>query len=221
DGGTRFRIFCRGEYFAQVTLRIPGPHNVMNALAAAALCHELGVAPDDVREGLWEFRGVRRRFENVGSWRGRVLIDDYAHHPTAVRAVLDAARRQFPGRKIWCAFQPHQISRTQALLPEFAKSLALADAVLIVPVYSARERLEESDPAASSSRGAAETASDLAEAVNSQGVPARFLPSLDLLAEAVDDDTRPSDIVVTMGAGDIDRVHHEFSRRLRRHHAAG
>ncbi|HEX6986489.1 MAG TPA: cyanophycin synthetase, partial [Planctomycetaceae bacterium] len=223
-----FRVFCRGEYLAEMTLRVPGPHNVMNALAAAALCHELGVPPHDLREGLWEFRGVRRRFEAVGTWRGRLLIDDYAHHPTAVRAVLEATRTQHPGRRVCCAFQPHQVSRTVALLPEFAASLALADAVLVAPVYAAREgeppglpRRDGGGEPRRSPDSPAEVASDLVEAIASKGTPARLLPSLDLLAEAVDHDTRPGDVLVTMGAGDIDRVHHEFSRRLRRHHAAG
>jgi UDP-N-acetylmuramate--alanine ligase len=217
DGGTRFRIFCRGEYLTQVTLRVPGPHNVTNALAAAALCHELGVSPYDIREGLWEFRGVRRRFEPVGTWRGRVLIDDYAHHPTAVRAVLEATRRLYPDRRLCCAFQPHQVSRTAALLPEFAAALALADLVLLAPIFTARETFGgeggESAPTT--------VAEKLAAGVNAKGVTARLLSSLDLLADAVDHDTRPGDVLVTMGAGDIDRVHHEFSRRLRRHHAAG
>lgn len=217
EGGTRFRIFCRGEYLTQVTLRVPGPHNVANALAAAALCHELGASPYDIREGLWEFRGVRRRFESVGTWRGRVLIDDYAHHPTAVRAVFEATRQVYPDRRVCCAFQPHQVSRTSALLADFASALALADLVLLAPIFTARETFAgeeaESAPAA--------VAEELSAAVNATGVTARLLPSLDLLADAVDHDTRPGDVLVTMGAGDIDRVHHEFSRRLRRHHAAG
>lgn len=227
DQGTRFRAFCRGEYLAEITLRIPGTHNVMNALAAAALCHELGVDPYEIREGLWEFQGVRRRFEAVGSWRGRMLIDDYAHHPTAVRAVLETTRRQYPGRRIWCAFQPHQVGRTRAMLPEFAKSLTLADSVLILPVYAARERtgLDGSTaaetPAEVDIPAEIQASTELADAVRSLNVAARFLPSLDLLVEAVDDETRPGDVLVTMGAGDIDRVHHEFSRRLHRNHAAG
>lgn len=217
EGGTRFRVFRRGEYLAEMTLRVPGVHNVTNALAAAALCCELGVAPYDIREGLWEFRGIRRRFESVGTWRGRVLIDDYAHHPTAVRTVLEAARQQFPGRSVCCAFQPHQVSRTVALLPEFAASLALADRVLLAPIYAAREPSggEAGAPDAS------ETLRRLADAVAATGRPVRRLPSLDDLPDAVDHDTRPGDVLVTMGAGDIDRVHHEFSRRLRRNHAAG
>jgi len=223
EGGTRFRLFCRGDYLAQITLRIPGLHNVRNAIAAAAMCHELGVSSHDLREGLWEFRGIKRRFEPAGSWRGRLLIDDYAHHPTAIRAVLETARQEHGGRRpVWCVFQPHQVSRTLALKSQFAESLALADGVLIVPIYAAREPVlatEGSEPLGT--RDADAIASELAEMVTAKGTPARFLPSLDLLPSAVDHDTRPGDVVITMGAGDIDRVHHEFSRRLRRYHAAG
>lgn len=221
EGGTRFRLFCRGEYLAQISLRVPGLHNVMNAVAAAAMCHELGASPHDLREGLWDFRGVKRRFEAVGSWRGRALIDDYAHHPTAVRAVIEAARQEYPGRQIWCAFQPHQVSRTVALLPEFASSLALADGVIVVPIFAARETtIADASAEAIMPKGEV-VASELAQAIASKGTPARYLPSLDLLADAVDHDTRPGDVLMTMGAGDIDRVHHEFSRRLRRNHAVG
>lgn len=223
EGGTRFRLFCRGEYLAQITLRIPGLHNVQNAVAAAAMCHELGVASHDLREGLSEFCGVKRRFEAVGSWRGRLLIDDYAHHPTAIRAVLETARHEHGGRRpIWCAFQPHQVSRTVALKSEFAKSLTLADGVLIVPIFTARETaLGPAGVESSAAIDANAIASELAEMVAAMGTPARFLRSLDQLPSAVDHDTRPGDVLITMGAGDIDRVHHEFSRRLRRYHAAG
>lgn len=220
ETGTRFRIFRQGDYLAEMTLRIPGPHNVMNALAATALCCELGVDPREVRDGLWDFPGIRRRFEPVGMWRGRLLIDDYAHHPTAIRTVIEAARIQHPGRRIWCAFQPHQLSRTIALADEFCDALALADGALIVPIYAARE-VAADEASAVKNFHAIEVASKLASSVAATGIAARYLPSLDLLADAVDHDTRPGDVLITMGAGDIDRVHHEFSRRLCRNHAAG
>jgi UDP-N-acetylmuramate--alanine ligase len=221
DGGTRFRLFCRGAYLAQITLSIPGRHNVMNAVAAAAMCHELGVSAPCLRDALGEFRGVKRRFESVGSWRGRLLVDDFAHHPTAIRAVLETARSAYPGRKIWCAFQPHQVSRTLALHSEFAASLSLADGVLILPIYAAREASQGEASGEPHTGSADAIASELAESIAAAGLPARFLPSLDLLPDAVDHDTRPGDVLITMGAGDIDRVHYEFSRRLRRHRAAG
>ena len=225
-GGSRFRVFHAGEFLAEVTLRVGGKHNVANALAATALCRELGLSASEIRDGLWEFTGIRRRFEMAGSWRGRTLVDDYAHHPTAVRAVLDACREQFPGRRICCVFQPHQVSRTTALIDSFAESLTRADATLVLPVFRAREDGLVPEPAVPgltvpSDDHAVTLSRRLAKMVSSAGRPAEFLPSLDLVPDAVDHVSRPGDVLVTLGAGDIDRVHHEFSRRLRRHHAAG
>ncbi len=207
--GTRFRIFYREKYFTEATLPIPGKHNVVNALAAAAISHRLGVDAKDVRESLREFRGIRRRFERVGSWRGVTLIDDFAHHPTAVKATLRTAREQFAQRRIWCVFQPHQGSRIVNLMDEFAESLTLADKVVIAPIYAAREH---------SGVEAGQLEKELCERAISQGVDCRFVPSLDRMIATLEDETRPGDVLITMGAGDIDRVQHEFTRRLQRDH---
>ena len=207
--GTRFHIFRRGEHFAEITLRIPGEHNVLNALAAAALCSMAGATPAEIREGLNAFSGIKRRLETIGTWRGITIIDDYAHHPTAVRASLETIRRQFPERRIWCVFQPHQVSRTQALMADFATSFQAADAVLIVPVFAARETVRQ-EPA--------ETARELAARIDANGVPARFCSALDQSISTLDDDLRPGDVLVTMGAGDIGQVHYAFTQRLQRHY---
>jgi UDP-N-acetylmuramate--alanine ligase len=211
-GGTRFRTFYRGAFITEIFLQVPGVHNVLNALAATALCSRLGVSAADIRESLAEFRGVRRRFEIVGTYRGTTLIDDYAHHPTAVRATLATAREQFPARKIWCVFQPHQVSRVRALLDDFAASFTLADELLVAPVFAARESAGDEALLASA---------ELASGVSKCGCPARFLPSLDRIVATLEDEARPGDVVVIMGAGDIDRVHHELTGRVRRHRAAG
>lgn len=211
-GGLRFRIFRRGDYFTEVTLPIPGTHNVLNALAAAALSYAAGATAGDVRESLREFAGIRRRFEYVGSWRGITLIDDYAHHPTAVRTTLQAAREEFGPRRIWCVFQPHQVSRTLALMDEFARSFASADRVLIAPVYAAREAVDREPEAVSA---------ELARRIGACGTDARFHPSLDQIVVTLDDEAQPGDVLVTMGAGDVGRVQHEFTRRLQRHRSAG
>lgn len=207
----RFRVFRRGEFFVEIELRTPGEHNVNNALAAVALSYYCGASPERIRESLQGFRGVRRRFERVGSWRGVQLVDDYAHHPTAVRAALRTAREDFGRRRIWCAFQPHQISRTRALLKEFADSFSAADEILIAPVFAAREDVTE-EPVL--------LAEELTSRVVSQGGAARFCPSLDRIISTLEDEARPGDVLVTMGAGDINRVHDEFTRRLRRYHTA-
>ncbi|NOX53937.1 MAG: UDP-N-acetylmuramate--L-alanine ligase [Planctomycetes bacterium] len=208
ERGTRFRIFHQGGFFAEVSLAVPGEHNVANALAAAALAHHAGVDAEAVREGLAEFRGLRRRFEVVGSWRGVTLIDDYAHHPTSVRATLLTARAQFGRRRLWCVFQPHQASRTRHLMHEFAESLAAADRVLLVPVYMARE--EPSDEAGRLSRA-------LADHATHNGTGARFVSSLDQAIATLEDEALPGDVVITMGAGDITRIPHEFTGRVQRH----
>ncbi|MCA9115645.1 MAG: UDP-N-acetylmuramate--L-alanine ligase [Planctomycetaceae bacterium] len=210
--GTRFRTFHKGDYFTEVFLPMRGSHNVANALAAMALCHRAGVDPAGAREALAEFPGVRRRYEAVGSYRGMTLIDDYAHHPTEVLATLKTARATAGKRKLWCVFQPHQVSRTESLMDDFAASFGAADEVVIAPVFAARESTE-TDVLAPSAR--------LAEGICRNGIHARSCNSLDHIVATLDHDARPGDVVVTMGAGDIDRVHHEFSRRLRRNHPQG
>jgi UDP-N-acetylmuramate--alanine ligase len=211
DTGTRFRVFHRGQYFSEFLLQIPGRHNVMNALAAIALSYDTGASVADIRECLPEFRGIRRRFEYVGSWRGITLVDDYAHHPTAVRATLGTAREQFGRRRIWCAFQPHQVSRTLALLDEFAASFREADEILVSPIHAARENLHD-EPETVARR--------LVDRLVANGCRARFRLSLDQMVATLEDEALPGDVLMTMGAGNIDRVHHEFTRRLQRNHAA-
>ncbi len=209
--GLRFRVYHQSHFFSEISLQIPGRHNVLNALAAAALCHEIGVSPRDIRECLQEFRGIRRRFEFVGQWRGVTLIDDYAHHPTAVQATLETARGIFGSRRIWCAFQPHQVSRTTALMDDFAASFADADEVLLAPVFAAREQVAAEPLTVSAT---------LAEKIGARGESAKFCESLDQLIAALEDGLRPGDVLITMGAGNIDRVHHAFARRIPRHSAA-
>ncbi len=211
DEGQRFRIFHQGDFFAEIMIRLPGRHSVWNALAAAALSFSAGADVAAIKEALTEFTGIRRRFDRIGSWRGITLIDDYAHHPTAVAATLQAAREEFGDRKIWCAFQPHQVSRTTALMDEFAESLTLADVVLLPPIYAARERLT-SEPYLVAQR--------LARAVNDKGGDARFVPALDRIVSTIEDEAAPGDVLLTMGAGDIDQVQYEFTRRLSRDHTA-
>jgi len=210
--GSRFRLFRRGQYVTEILLNVPGRHNVLNALAAAALCAELGVPTAAIRSSLSDFAGLKRRFDVLGSWRGVTLIDDYAHHPTAVATTLQTARELYGRRRIWAAFQPHQVSRTRALMPDFARSFRLADQAVIAPVYAARETVSD-EPL--------QLAEELAAQINDFGPPALACSSLDQLAEVLDDGLRPGDVLLTMGAGDIHRIHYACSRRIQRHSAAG
>jgi UDP-N-acetylmuramate--alanine ligase len=206
--GLHFRVFYGDRFFTEVNLRVPGRHNVLNAIATVAMCHHLGVPANAIRDALHEFRGTKRRFEVCGSWNGVTLVDDYAHHPTAVKATLQTAREQFPGRRLLCAFQPHQESRTRALLTDFAESLEEASEVFLAPIFTAREE---------GSTAAEGTNAELSERIASTGQSVRLLPSLDRLIDELDDSARPGDVLITMGAGDINRIQHELTRRLQRH----
>ncbi len=210
--GISFDLLCgatklagSGNLWGRIQLRLHGEHNVENALAAAALCAEMGISPRSIIAGLGSFGGVKRRFEVVGEADGLLLLDDYAHHPTAVRATLQTARRVYGDRRIWCAFQPHQVSRTLALMDDFAASFDNCDELLVVPVFAARENVTEEPQRVSR---------ELADRVAARGRNARYVESLDQIITTVDDAARPGDVLIAMGAGDIDRIHHERIRRI-------
>lgn len=209
--GWRFRVFHQSMFFGEFDLPLPGRHQVLNALAAIAMSRTLGARRRDIAEGIRSFPGVVRRFERIGSWKGITLIDDYAHHPTAIRSTLKTARERYGKRRVWCAFQPHQISRTRSLLPDFARSLCVADQVLVAPIYAARENA--SDDCIRLSR-------EIADRVTRSGMSARFVESLDEITATIETEARPGDVFVTLGAGDIDRIAYEFNLRLQRHRAS-
>jgi UDP-N-acetylmuramate--alanine ligase len=175
-------------------LRVPGRHNLLNATAAAAMAIELGVPEGVVREALGEFTGAHRRFELVGEWRGARLYDDYGHHPTEIRATLQAARELKP-KRLLLVFQPHRYTRLKGLLDEFAGSFGGADQVIITEVYAAGE-----EPNGVSGR-------QLAEKVPG----ARFAPHFDTLKDDLFSLVEPGDLVLFMGAGDIWKVPHELA----------
>ncbi len=184
--------FCKQEWGA-VETRLPGAHNVSNYLGAIAVGHILGLRADDVRTALSEFRGVCRRFELVGEAAGVRVMDDYAHHPTEIRATLAAARERFPGRRIVCLFQPHTYSRTTYLLDGFRTCFKDCDVLLIADTYAARE-----EPSAGMN------AADLAREVASPS--ARHTGSVSDSAGAAVTVLQPGDVFFTMGAGDVDKA---------------
>jgi UDP-N-acetylmuramate--alanine ligase len=211
-GRYRFRVFRDGDYVTTFSLQVPGKHNVENALAATAIAWSQGVRPSVVREAIEEFRGCGRRFEFRGIWRGVTLIDDYAHHPSEIQATLRATREMFPNRRIWCLFQPHQLSRTRALFDQFSHSFGDADRVVIADIYTAREQLSEL---------AKKTALQLATAITENGGDARQLADAGSIIAYLEANLEPADVLVVMGAGDIGKVADAFARRLSRHRQAG
>ncbi len=182
-----------------VDLNVPGRHNVLNALAALAACRAAGVELADAASALAEFAGTGRRFEDRGpTATGARVFDDYAHHPTEVRATLEAARTLGAARLVAC-FQPHLYSRTRELARDFGRALALADLVVVVDIYPARERPEDF-PGVSGLLVAQATA-DAAG-----GRPVWWLPSMAAAADRLQRALSEGDVLLTLGAGDVDRL---------------
>lgn len=204
EGYYRFDLVADGRTVSDLGLGMPGRHNVENAMAAATVALRLGVSPEDLRTGLASFRGVARRFDVHIRGPQVVYIDDYAHHPAELDACIASVRELYPGRRITGIFQPHLFSRTRDLAPEFARSLAALDSLLLLDIYPARE---EPVPGIDSAW--------LLEQVplEDKALAARAaLPALLL-------DRRP-EVVLTLGAGDIDRLVPEIQRTLNQLQAA-
>ncbi len=194
-GGAGFEVSYNGRRVIRAESALPGRHNVANALAAFAAAHVLGVGPETVAAVLKGFSGVGRRFEPVGTFRGVPVLSDYAHHPTEVRATVEAARAAFPDRRLVVVFQPHTFSRTRALFGEFVEALGTVDVLVLCEVYPAREEYRPGDP----------TAQTLLSALADR-LPGRayYLPDLGGLEGLLGPIVRPADLILVMGAGDVD-----------------
>lgn len=194
QGLPSFKI-CNGEnVVANVKLKIPGEHNIQNALAAAACTHTLGVDGSDIENTLNEFSGINRRFDIVGMIGGSVkLVDDYAHHPTEIEATLDAAKKMKHNR-LWCLFQPHTYTRTKALFNDFAPALSKADIIVMNEIYAARE-ININKLSAKS------IVEDIKKRFPEKEV--YFFEDMEDMAGFVYENLKINDLVITMGAGDI------------------
>lgn len=197
DGGSAFDVLWAGAKASAVELGVPGWHNVSNALACIAVCSWLGLAVDDISAGLGSFSAVRRRFEIKGLRNGVLVVDDYAHHPSEIKATLQAARQNYPGRRLWCVFQPHTYSRTKSLLGEFADSLAYADETIVTGIYAARE----TDTLGISGE-------DIVKSM--PGRNAMYLPDLTSVSDFLEGQLQSGDVLLTLGAGDVWKVAEEF-----------
>jgi UDP-N-acetylmuramate--alanine ligase len=200
-GRMKFRARREGAAPLEVTLNLPGRHNVLNALAAIAVAGELGIKDQAILKALADFHGVGRRFQRYGDiplagGGAFTLIDDYGHHPAEMAATLEAARGAFPGRRIMLAFQPHRYSRTRDLFEDFVKVLSTADALLLADVY----------PAGEAPIVAADGRS-LARALRvAGGVEPVFVEDIAEMPDAIRRMAQDGDVVVTMGAGSIGNV---------------
>ncbi|MBQ7429560.1 MAG: UDP-N-acetylmuramate--L-alanine ligase [Butyrivibrio sp.] len=189
-----FTINRKNKAPIQIKLSVPGEHNVYNAIAAVAACDLMGVDPEYMIKALREFTGTNRRFEHKGVVDGVTIVDDYAHHPTEIKATLSAAQN-YPHKTLWCVFQPHTYTRTKALMHEFAEALSLADKVVLADIYAARE----TDHLGISSR-------TLQEEIKSLGHDCYYFPSFEEIEKFLLQNCTKDDLLITMGAGDVVKI---------------
>ena len=187
------RITHKGKVLGDLVLTIPGEHNLLNASAALAAAHALGVGLPEVLAGLTEFSGSRRRFELKGIANNVKVIDDYGHHPTEVRVTLETARRFAAGGKVFVVFQPHRFTRTQMFAREFAEALDLADQIYLLEIYAASEP-------------SIQGVSSLLIAQNRDSLKFHYQPSMIEVIEEVSKAVTPGDVVLTLGAGDVNSL---------------
>jgi UDP-N-acetylmuramate--alanine ligase len=197
--GTSFSLWEGGRRAGDVELPVPGEHNVLNALAALGACAASGCPLETAARALSSFTPAARRFEPKGERNGALVFDDYAHHPTEVRATLQAARALEP-KRLLAAFQPHLYSRTLHLHREFGRALAEADEVVVLDVYAAREK-PEGELAGVTGKLVADAAADFAA-----GRPVWWLPTIEEAERVLAGQLEPGDLLVTLGAGDVDRL---------------
>src|SRR6266536_3213699 len=194
--GSSFTVWRGANAVGEVNLLVPGLHNIYDALAAIAVGFELDVAFEQIAEALGSFSGAARRFQHKGEIGGVLVIDDYGHHPTEIRATLAAAKIGSSGRRIVVLFQPHRYSRTHDLMEEFARSFNNADSLFITDIYAASEEPIEGV-----------TAEALTEAIKSFGhKDVHHIGSLESAAPTLRDQVQPGDLVLTLGAGTVSRV---------------
>lgn len=184
----------------QVSLQVPGEHNVKNALAALSVAAMLGLPLQKAAETLSQFEGTGRRFEIRGEKKGVILIDDYAHHPTEIRATLAGAKSRYPNSRIWAVWQPHTYSRTKTLMMDFARAFSDADKVLVTEIYASREPQQDFS--------SAEVVSLMPHA------SAKYSGSLDETKKYLRENLRPNDVLLVLSAGDADQINTDLLKEL-------
>ena len=193
-GFPSFDVMKNGKRVCTLKLNVPGEHNILNALATVAVCELSGVDGETAAKGIETFKGTHRRFEKKGFLNGAVVIDDYAHHPTEIKATLHAAQK-FPHNKIWCVFQPHTYSRTRTLWKEFTEAFDAADELILTHIYAAREK----------SDGVTKP-ENLAEDIKKRGISVNYIDDFNDIADFLKKNVKEGDIVFTMGAGDVVKI---------------
>jgi UDP-N-acetylmuramate--alanine ligase len=194
NGCHRGEIRRDGKIVGHLKLSVPGQHNLFNATMAVAACAACGIGPAQSADAVSTFTGVDRRMSQVGTCNGAVVVDDYGHHPTEIRATLSALRERYNPRRLWCVFQPHQHSRTRFLLDDFATAFTKADETIIPDIYFVRDSEAEKQ---------AVSAKDLVDRVNNNGQRATHVADFKAIVDHLRHAVREGDLVVTMGAGNV------------------
>jgi UDP-N-acetylmuramate--alanine ligase len=192
---SKFSVFKESENLGEITLNVPGYHNVKNALAAISIASELGIDFATIQNALSEFNGVLRRFDIQGESKGIMIVDDYAHHPTEIRATLDAACKGWD-RRIVAVFQPHTYTRTREFYKEFAQAFDEADVLVITDVYAAREKPIEGI--------SGELIAQQAQSYGHKNV--HYIPDFDDIIEFLKSELKPGDMLITIGAGNVFKI---------------
>lgn len=196
NGFPLFDVYRNNTFYKSIKLSVPGLHNVYNALACIATCHEYGIEKETIKTALAKYTGAHRRFELVGETNGAYVYDDYGHHPTEIKAVYDAMKKKKYNRS-WVVFQPHTYSRTKNLLADFAQVLSGFDNIIITDIYAAREK---------NTLGISST--DLVNQININriGKKAIYMSDFNEIAKYIRDRVMPNDIVLTIGAGTVTNI---------------
>lgn len=195
---TTYDLYVNNKCLLKIELAVPGIHNVYNSLACIAVCNAYNLDLRIVKDALYKFGGAKRRFEKKGEFNGATIYDDYAHHPSEIKATLSAAKEKKKNR-VWCVFQPHTYTRTKALLNEFSESFYDADNVIITDIYAAREK----DTGDISSK-------DLVDKIKATSKNAVYMKDFNEIEEFLKEKLEPGDLFLTIGAGDVYKIGEEI-----------
>ena len=195
DGTSNFDVYFKGEKMGHIFLNVPGDHNISNSLGACAVSHFMGISMDDIIKGLSLFHGANRRFQYKGTFgEGTKVIDDFAHHPTEIKATMKTAS-ELKYNKLWVVFQSHTYSRTKAFLDEFARSFDPADKIIVTDIYAARE-VDTGEV----------SAKDLVDKMKFYGKDAIYISDFDEIAQYLKNHCKKDDLLITVGAGNVNIV---------------
>jgi UDP-N-acetylmuramate--alanine ligase len=206
DGLYAFDVYHNGKLLGATRISVPGTHNIMNALAVVAIAVNIGLEPEQALQSLPGFTGIDRRLMLKGQFGEITVLDDYAHHPTEIKASLAAIRQKYQPKRTWCVFQPHQYSRTRFLLNDFTESFKLADVTIVPEIYFVRDSLSSKKEI---------NAQILVERMRANGTQALFIDGFGAICDYLKSNVSPGELVVTMGAGDIWKVADEYIQWLR------